>query len=162
MSDHLLTQDDLELIQDYMLTKITFLLTKESDIQEWQFEIREQERLSEGRWEGRNAFLFGFTTARFLAAIEETQEPSESANDQPLAESPDTPVEEFVAAVRQQDSSHAEDVWNAQRSVAQAEAAAGTWTLALVSRLLRATPAAHLQDSVARLPREYEPVQFVS
>lgn len=64
---HPLERDDVPLIEDFLLTKVTLLMTQNAPIAEWLFEIEAMAVLSGERWE-RIHFLLGYTVARLIAA----------------------------------------------------------------------------------------------
>ncbi|SDZ56353.1 DUF952 domain-containing protein [Herbiconiux ginsengi] len=63
-----LDSDDIEVVQDFMVTKTMLLVAREADVVEWRFEYEAARAASEQRWD-RNHFLLDYTLARLLVAI---------------------------------------------------------------------------------------------
>lgn len=63
-----LDSDDIEVVQDFMVTKAMLLVAREADVVEWRFEYEAARAASEQRWD-RNHFLLDYTLARLLVAI---------------------------------------------------------------------------------------------
>jgi len=136
MSTHPLAQDDYELIQDLMLTKVVFLLASEADASEWQFELRAQESLSEGRWDGRNAFLFDYTLARVLNANLRVTDATAQAGIDWAPPGQTEFLDDFLLAISYSDHPRAAAIWTTGHAVpAQSPQASTAATLALIRAL---------------------------
>jgi len=126
---HPLLRDDLRLIQDFMLTKITLLLAQNASGDEWAFEIRTMQELSGVPWDAHNGLLFDYTLARFIAAGSSQGEPvDESA--QPANSPLGSLVTNFIDSVNDEDNVQAHRVWDLVTPEDRATA-----TFALVARL---------------------------
>lgn len=153
MLTHPLADDDYHLVQDYLATKITFLLAKNSDHDEWEHEIRTQELTVGHEWGQRNAFLFDFTLARFLRAL--TMASPEATPTTPGVGQNDRFVGDFCDVVTHHPLA-AEAMWrdhNGDSRGAETGARLPS-TMALLMRLLRVAPASDLRAAVQHLPAE--------
>lgn len=154
MLTHPLADDDYHLVQDYLATKITFLLAKNSGSDEWEHEIRTQELTVGHEWGQRNAFLFDFTLARFICALTITS--PEVTPTTPGVGQNDRFVGDFCDVVTHHTLS-AEAMWRDHNGDSRG-VEAGTClpsTMALLMRLLRVAPRSNLRAAVQHLPAEH-------
>lgn len=155
---HPLATEDTHLVQDYLVTKLTFLLAASAEDGEWQYALEEQQELSGEQWERQNAFLLDYTVARFLAS---TVRPD---TDDTLLGPGRRFVHEFVNAVDRQDYIAAENMWNTINEEATA-AQTGTRVPSTIHLLLELRAQAgrfELSRTVTHLPPEFERPQYVS
>ncbi len=163
---HPLADADPHLVQDYMATKITFLLAKRSGLDEWEHEIETQENAVGHDWGRRNAFLFDFTLARFLSALKSAI--ADSASTKPAVTDPDDRVcnarrtDRFISEFCDVVSHHplaAEAVWSSYNRETgdprPGERLHSTTTL--VERIVQVAPSSELITAVQHLPTEFRP-----
>lgn len=155
---HPLATDDTHLIQDYLVTKLTFFLAAGADDGEWQHELDEQQSISGEQWERQNAFLLDYTVARFLAASDRPDA------DDTLLRPDGRFVREFVRAVDLQDHVNAEALWNEMNETAASieTGADAPSAIHLLPELRTQAGRLDLSRAVGNLPPEYERPQYVS
>lgn len=153
MLTHPLADENYHLVQDYLATKITFLLAKNSGLDEWEHEIRTHELTAGHEWGCRNAFLFDFTLARFLGALS-TASPQATAATPGIGQN-DRFVIDFCDVVTHRPLA-AEAVWSNHNGASPAteNGARLPSTMALLMRLLRVAPNSDLRNAVQHLPPE--------
>ena len=153
MLTHPLADDDYHLVQDYLATKMTFLLAKNSGSDEWEHEIRTQELTVGHEWGQRNAFLFDFTLARFLGALTITS--PEVTPTTPGVGQNDCFVGDFCDVVSRHPLS-AEAMWRDHNGDSPGGETGMRLpsTMALLMRLLRVAPRSNLRAAVQHLPAE--------
>ena len=129
---HPLERDDVPLIEDFLLTKATLLMTQKAPIAEWLFEIEAMAVLSGERWE-RNHFLLGHTVARLIAA-QKSQGIHSAPEREPTTAILTAFLDEFTHSVGQDDVAAAHRIW-AQTVATHADSRTPILLISLVSRV---------------------------
>jgi hypothetical protein len=154
---HPLATEDTHLIQDYLVTKLTFLLASGAHDDEWQHELDGQQTISGVQWERQNAFLFDYTVARFLATS------SRPDPDDALLSPGRRFVQDFVHAVDIQDHVTAEALWHELNEPVTTTAGPRVpSTIQLILELRARARRLDLSRTVTQLPPEFERPQYVS
>ncbi|TFD90808.1 hypothetical protein E3T61_09855 [Cryobacterium lactosi] len=120
------------MIEDFLLTKATLLITQKAPISEWLFEIEAMAVLSGERWE-RNHFLLGYTVARLVTA-QKSQGIHSAPEREPTTALLTAFVDDFTHSVGQDDVAAAHRIW-AQTAADHADANSATPLISLVSRV---------------------------
>lgn len=156
---HPLVTDDYHLIQDFMVTKITFLLAAQASTGEWQHEIKEMYETSSEHWGHRNGLLFDYSLARFLVAASADGYGSEVI----AGGADDAFLPDFVTAVQRQDYIYARERWSETNAEAiQLDGSLLPSTVTLVLKLIQTGQRLEIAEAIHDLPPEYFPPTFAS
>jgi hypothetical protein len=143
---HPLQSEDIHAIQDYLVTKITLLLSVTADDAQWQNQYDAQEAIDPHLWASRNAFLWDYTLARFIAAVHiKRYQVLEHASPEEQF------LEEFVQAVAVGDHRSAGGLWDGMNEFSGAASTVGT-NRPLTRRLREIAPTTDLVTVMRTLP----------
>lgn len=158
MTTHPLAQEDQELIQDLMLTKVVFLLASGAEMPEWQFELRAMESLSEHRWNDGNAFLFDYTLGRVLAAILKASGTPQLGDVDGQPQRQAEFLQRFVHLISHDDQRNTEDLWQEHEDpTAAGDSHSLVTTLALIRSLQQHHEPSRFAAALEHIPGAFRP-----